>query len=241
VTPTISVLHATMGRPAKAFARMLEWMNKADDPSHIEYIMGTHHDDPTAQELFRLLDTQWDVKWCRISAPITHAKGSAANCDNCYNNSRGLLLLNAADDCEPEINWDRRLIDRLTYTAGVDWMHKAIFLAVSDGYRKDRLCTMSIETRKYSEMKGEFLHAGYPGIFSDDEATYRAYRDAKDGKIMLIEDKGIVFRHAHHYNDKSVPWDETYAHQNRPEAYTSGLKLFNERNPRAATDGIRTW
>jgi hypothetical protein len=133
------------------------------------------------------------------------------------------------------------LLDRLEREAGADWYAKRVFVAVSDGYRKDRLCTISVETRKYTEFKGHFLCPEYPGIFSDDEATYRAYRDARDGNCQLIEAKDIVFTHRHHSNDPSVPLDDTYRHQSRPEAYTSGLRLFFERNPRAATDGIRTW
>ena len=243
MTPLVSVLHPTLGRPEKAFERMRQWMERAWDQSRIEYIVSTHTNDMTAPLTRKLIMDREPGYWLfgNVVYTTTPKLGSAANCQNAAERAMGLLLLNAADDCEPPHEWDRLLINRLVKDAGPDWYAKPIFMAVSDGYRKDRLCTMSVETRKYTEYKGHFLYPEYPGIFSDDEATYVAYRDAKDGKIQLIEAKDIVFRHAHPSNDPSVPMDDTYRHQNRPEAYTAGLRLFFERNPRAATDGIRTW
>lgn len=234
-----------MGRPQKAVDTMVSWMSLLDrGPAQVEYIFSTHEDDPTVPQFLECLKRgreHWSNTETFIRHVTTAAHGSAANCQNAAQHSLGLLLINSSDDFEAFDRWDTALIDRLEKEAGPDWYAKRIFMAVSDGYRKDRLCTISVETRKYTEFKGEFLHAGYPGIFSDDEATYRAYRHARDGEVQLIEAKDIVFRHAHPSNDGTVPMDDTYRHQNRAEAYTAGLRLFFERNPRAATDGIRTW
>jgi hypothetical protein len=221
---------------------MRAWMNKAREPSAIEYIMSTHHNDMAVPELRALLrQKELYDKWGAFQHVSTGRLGSAANCQNAAEASSGQLLLNASDDFECPKDWDEVLINRLEKFAGDDWHTKRIFLAVSDGFRRDKLCTISIETRKYTEFKGHFLCPDYPGIFSDDEATYRAYRDAKDGNCLLLEAKDIVFLHRQHSNDPSVPIDDTYRLQSRPEAYTAGLRLFFERNPRAATDGIRTW
>ena len=241
-TPAISVLHPTLGRPKKAVDTMLSWYRKACWPTLIEYVFSTHKFDATVND-FRseLIERCPPGDKMLVRHCTTSMHGSAANCQNAAAHSEGALLINAADDFEAPEDWDALIVGRLIKEAGRDWPQKPIFMAVSDGQRRDKLCTISIETRKYTEMKGEFLHAGYPGVYSDSEATYRAYRDMRDGKIQLIEAKDIVFLHRHAYFDKSVPLDETYKIQNDPHNYTLGLRLFKERNPRAATDGIMDW
>ena len=236
----ISIIHATMGRPEKAVAARDMWFKQATKPCHIEYIFGTHLDDLTAPALRRISGMEQKQHYGTLFTD-TNKRGSAANYAKAATLASGELLIQGQDDLEPPAFWDMELISRLEKECGAEWMHKRVFIAVSDGYRPDRLCITSIMTRPYFLFKREFICGDYPGLYADDENTYRAYRDQRDGNCQVIEARDLVFRHRHHYHDLSVPWDDTYCAENADESYQSGAKLFNERNPEAQKDGIKTW
>jgi hypothetical protein len=78
-------------------------------------------------------------------------------------------------------------------------------------------------------------------MFSDDDATFRAYKDQSEGKCRVIEARDLIFTHRYHCAYPEVPEDETYRFQNRPESYEAGKKLFLERNPHAYGKEARLW
>ena len=116
-----------------------------------------------------------------------------------------------------------------------------LVIAVSDGYRKDALQTIAICNRARYEQVGEFIHAGYRSVFSDDDFTIRGLADSADGKCTLIDARDLTFTHRHHYHDKSVPWDPVYARGNSTEAYAQGQALFMKRNSHLVARGLKTW
>lgn len=103
-------------------------------------------------------------------------------------------------------------------------------IAVDDGLRRDKMLTMLVCTRAYAELAGEFLHPGYRGVFSDSEATVRAYNRHTDKQAEVIEARDLLFEHLHHCKT-GEPEDDTYKQQNSTEAYVYGKALFMERNP----------
>lgn len=239
-----SVLHATYMRPEKAIRAMRMFIDRADKAYQMEYIFAVNADDPTLPEFNLLYDAAlkelMTVK-TGVPAVIQVVKGdyhgSAPAWNEAARASTGKILIQGQDDVEPPEWWDLELLKRTNRLGFLP----AQFIAVSDGYRKDALCCTAIMNREYMEMEGCFLFPGYISVFSDDDATYRALRNARDGKSDFIEAKELVFLHRHHYHDKSVEWDQTYARENDAIAYRVGEKLFRERNPRAQTDGLKTW
>lgn len=231
--PLFSLLHATYGRPQKAIAAMHMAMMAADDPSpsNVEYIFATNDDDPTHVEIHD--QGSWGV--------CGNFRGSAEAWDAAAGISMGQILIQMQDDLELPEGWDSVLIGKIIARAGMNWRVDPLVVAVGDGYRKDALLCTAICNRARYEQTKEFLHPGYLSVFSDDEWTYRALRDERDGKCTIIRAPELTFRHRHHYHDKSVPDDATYRRENSAEAYRIGGALFAERNPRAATDGLRTW
>ncbi len=214
---------------------MARWVERATRPKDIEYIMVCDEDDETRFEVIRRT-TDIDVGfYAYVDHPGT---GSASAWDFGAKFSTGNILIQAQDDVEPPQGWD----DLLAAATSVDPLSQwPIFIAVSDGFRKDRLCCTAIMNRARYKQQGEFLHAGYMSVYSDDEVTYRAYRDQRYGECSVIEARDLVFLHRHHYHDKSVPMDDTYRRENSDEAYLHGGILFCKRNPEAKYDGIRTW
>ena len=239
--PLISVIHATRGRPQKAVDTMLLWLCRAKNPGSIEYVFVVNADDPTADQLFNGVEA---VKSTNPPAIIIKAdvKYSAPAWNVGASSSTGMLLVQGQDDVEPPTNWDSELCWLIE--ARAHW-NEPVFIAVGDGYRKGPaadLCCTAIMTRAYFHQKGHFLFPGYRSVFSDDDVTYNALRDARDGVCTFIDAREkLVFLHRHHYHDKTVPWDQTYAHENSAEAYAQGQRLFLERNPRSTTDGLKKW
>ncbi len=170
--------------------------------------------------------------------------GSAPGWDFAAKFSTGTWLIQGQDDVEPPEKWDSLILQAQILAGLPDEV--PTFIAVGDGFRKDALCCTAIMNRARYKQAGEFLHAGFLSVFSDDDVTYRSLRDARDGKCIVLNCHSILFphmtfTHRHHYHDRSVAWDETYARENSSEAYRIGAALFAQRNPEAATDGLKTW
>jgi len=243
---TWSILHATYQRPEKALAAMQRWFERASRENEIEYIFAVNSDDESKRGL---MASKLPLGMKIITGPFA---GSAPAWNAAAQASTGLILIQAQDDVEPPENWDDGVwdaFDRGGATAILQFADNSrkaysvepTFIAVSDGYRKDRLCCTAIMNRARYEQAGEFLHPGYTSVFSDDDVTIRAYADAANGKCTLIEARDLVFLHRHHYHDKSVPFDATYARENSSEAYAQGQALFMKRNAELVRRGFKTW
>jgi hypothetical protein len=241
MNPLFSVLHATMGRPVKAIEAMKLWRN-AEHPGLVEYSFCTTAGDPTFYDLAHSLRNQQMLStFHRIHFMECVRPGSAPAWDFAAASCRGDLLIQSQDDLEPPEHWDTLLIDEIKRQVGEHWRNIPLFVAESDGYRKDELCCTAIMNRKRFEQCGHFIPPEYLSVYSDYEVTYRAKRDARDGKCMFVDARQIVFRHRHHYHDKTVPMDQTYEWENSAHAYNFGHGLFHQRNPEAIRDGLRTW
>lgn len=235
----ISLLHATKGRPDKAALALRMWHDRMINPHNAEYIFACEEDDPSHEVLLDSLA----VMPRRFGVLVIEGnyEGSAPAWNAAYKKSSGQLLIQVSEDMEPPEAWDRTLLSRLTSLHGEDWPKHPVVVAVADGFRTDKLFTTFICTRAYAEMQGEFIHPGYQSVFSDNEATYRAYRSQRDGKAAIIEARDLVFFHRHAYHDSSVPFDAVYANQNSADAYSKGAALFAKRNPDAMGKDRRIW
>lgn len=228
--PSISLLHSTLWRPEKAIACMQLWASRCSCPGDVEYVIAYERDDKSTEAALDNFLPEYEAPWAHGGVVVIRGdfKGSAPAWDAAYRASSGDLLVQVSDDFSCPVDWDVALLARLP--AG--WEGKPIVIAVNDGLRRDKMLTMFVCTRNYAELAGEFLHKGYQGVFSDSEATHRAYLRHETGLATVIEARDLLFTHNHHCKSNE-PEDATYAHQNSPEAYEAGKKLFMERNPGA--------
>ncbi len=236
--PVIALLHASRGRPKKACETIKLFRERAHGPSQIEYILCVDPDDESVREMELHSASEGFGFFALCENP---SRGSAPAWDWAAKYARAPLLIQVSDDVEPPNYYDLILQAKLVDTLGNDWPTKPAFVATSDGYRKDKLVAHAIMTRSYLKQRGEFLHAGYQSVYSDDDVTFRAIKDGAEGRCTFIEAREIVMRHRHHYHDKSVPFDSTYEWQNRAVAYDLGAELFNARNPTALTTDKHLW
>ena len=218
---------------------MRRWFERAEKPDTIEYVFACNNDDPTAHEL--VADVANDRKHGRrVEVVIGDYAGSAAAWDDAAKRSEGDVLVQGQDDIEPPVNWSG-LLWFTFWNRNLDPTKDPFFVAVSDGYRKDALCCTAVMSRARYMQEGFFICPEYLSVWSDDEVTYRAMRDARDSKCTMIDARNLVFLHRHPYHDKVTPWDSTYAKENSSPAYLRGEQLFYRRNPFARTDRIVTW
>ncbi len=248
MTPTFSILHATYGRPQKAVAAMRMWFERAARPEEVEYVFAVNEEDSLCENIVhdaRIIAAKFGARAYMV---VDFFPGSAPAWDAAARASTGKILIQASDDVEPPVHWDVALA--LAYTGDPNYAKSTPFfmydkepnvIAVADGFRKDDLMTIAICNRGRYEQCGEFLHSGYRSVWSDDDFTYRAYRDQRDGKCAVIDARPLTFLHRHHYHSPEIPWDQTYARGNSEEAYRIGAELFAKRNPEANRDGLRTW
>jgi hypothetical protein len=89
---------------------------------------------------------------------------------------------------------------------------------------------MAILTRARYEQQGHLFAPAYFGVFSDDEFTFRAYRDG-----VVREARDLPFRHHHPIfaGKPASEWDATHRAQNAPARYREGREVFIRRNPDA--------
>ncbi len=236
MTPIFSVLHATWGRPEKAIATMKLWRERAAHPEDVQYIICADADDPTRFDLLGKDDSDGFGMFAFVEHP---GSGSAPAWDFAAKFSTGTWLIQAQDDVFPAVHWDAQIRQAQMLAGLAD--ETPTIIAVSDGYRKDGLLCTAICNRARYKQQGEFLHAKFFSVFSDDDFSIRAYADAIDGKCTVIKARNITFLHAHCYHDKTVPEDETYRRENSASAYAIGAALFNERNQSLVLRGLKTW
>jgi hypothetical protein len=201
----ISLLHATRGRPEKAWKCRKEWLRRAKNPDAIEHIFAIDHDDELSLPLMLANHT------------IVTSAGCVAAWNAAAAKSIGKVLVQVSDDFEPPMGWDESI---LTELGDLD---ESKVLAVSDGNRKDDLLCMSILTRERYEEQGYMYHPDFFSMYSDNYFSHMAFHD---GVVIDARDR-LTFNHNHPIFGKGE-WDETYVRSNSDENYTKGKAIYDK-------------
>lgn len=212
-TPAISLIHATRGRPKQARECRQLWLNSANNPSGIEHVFAVDNDD--TDSIAQLADLNTHI-----------VKEVGGGCVAAWNlaagHATGMILVQLSDDWLPLPGWDDILVNR------IGRVNMPLVLRISDGHRADDLFCMAIMTRARMKQQGWFLPPAYTGIYSDDEFSFRAFKDG-----VVVDARDVVFTHSHPNYDASVPMDETYQRQNDNAKYAEARAIFLQRNPGA--------
>lgn len=200
----ISLLHATRGRPAKAWRCRMDWLRAANNPDAIEHIFAIDVDDAAS---FMLATTR------HVFAP--HNGGPIGGWNAAARASSGSILLQLSDDWEPFQGWDDAILDAIGDTS------KPAVLAVNDGHRTDDLLCMAILTRARYKQQGYLFHPEFFSMFSDNWFSRQAFAD---GVVIDARDR-ITFEHCHPVHGKGQ-WDETYQRSNDSYHYKTGEGIY---------------
>lgn len=215
---SITILHATRGRPEQALATRQLWHERASAGAKFEYIFAVDQDDATAPKLLAELSEMRatdGVVTCEPGGGIVKAINAAAA------KATGRILIMAADDCEPPPGWDQ-----LIRAALAGQLHAPRLLWTSDGYTDQPVITHPIMTRALYEANGGwFFCPEYPHLFCDTELTQRAI-----AAHQVIDARHIVLKHQHPMFTKAAP-DALHLARNSKEAWSTGAAIFQKRNP----------
>ncbi len=206
-TPTISLVHASRGRPKRAAVARKLWFDLAENPEAIEHIFVLDSDDEESMALRRMHHV--------VIAP-------GGGCVAAWNMGAGMtvgkVIIQMSDDWLPPPRWDKLILERLGN------LEVPRVLAVSDGARTDQLLCMAIMTRRYYNQDWFMFHPDFTGVYSDNYFTDLAY-----ARNQVIDARDLVFKHDHPAfarNFGETVADETYLKQNSPERYAEGLKVY---------------
>lgn len=210
------------------------WAERAYTPALVEYVLAWEKSDEASTAYFDERLPIAEMPWSEggVVAIRGDFGGSCPAWNAAYSVSSAPLIIQVSDDMEPPLHYDTAILNRLP--AG--WEERPHVVAVADSNRKDRLLTTLVATRAFCEAEGCFLFPGFKSVWSDGDATFRAYK-----RGCVIEARDIVFEHKHPFFDRSVAMDSTYAAQNEPIRYADGERLFTERHPKWREAGIVDW
>jgi hypothetical protein len=207
---SISILHATRGRPEKAKRIRELWHQRADNPKGFEYIFAIDDDDATSEAGLAGY----------AKAVVKGGRGVVAAINFAAQAATGRILVMAADDCEPPQGWDTLIRDALD-----GQLHEPRVLWCSDGYTEQPVITHPIITRAFYEQQGWFFCPEYPHLFCDTELTVRAQAAGQ-----IIDARHIVLKHENPMFTGAYP-DALHRERNSPEAWATGRAIFLRRNP----------
>lgn len=233
---SITILHATRGRPEQALRIRGLWLSRASNPKGIEYIFGVDEGDLGAATLNASLTHKCD-NFPRVPSVVTIArqsaipnpqslisaapgKGVVAAINTAAASAKGRILIMAADDCEPPQDWDVQIREALS-----GQLHLPRLLWTSDGYTDQPVCTHPIITRALYEQQGYFFCPEYPHLFCDTELSHRAMAAGQ-----VIDGRHIVLKHQHPMFTGMKP-DALHLERNSAQARATGLAIFKKRNP----------
>ncbi len=211
MNPTFSILHPTARLPDGWRAACDSWLFNGDGEEY-EYVLAIHALDWDQRPIdecihFSRKVVRHDQRYCSTDGWNAAAAASS-----------GKVLIFAADDFFPPPLWDTELLE------AIPDLDSDFVVHVSTGSARDgELMTHPIISRRTYERWGYAYYPEYESMYADDDLTLRAYREG-----IIVDARHIVFEHRHPVNG-TAPDDRVYRHQNRPQAYDLGKKIFERR------------
>ena len=204
-TVTISLIHATRGRPKQAELVKDKWHSTWSNTHGYEYIYSTDEDDIGSNYLGGIVGKN---------------RGNVDAYNRGVYVSRGRVLVQVHDDVDPPQGWDRLIVD------AIGDLDRPVLLRIDDGNGdrvnpdKPWLIPVQVCTRAWTKKLGGMFYPEYVSVFCDDDAALKAEQDG-----CVVEAKHILFKH----NFQGAERDETQRRSYASENWISGSKLLARR------------
>lgn len=210
-SPDFSLLHTTARLPTGWRKAAQHWLDTADCPERMEYILVT--DEPLVFEpIFPI--TRYGVN--------TERKSNVYGWNKAAQISTGKVLITLADDWFSPLHWDSRLWHVIDYSLKTKPTNRLV-IAVDNCDNSLGLIPHAIVTREYYESFGYMFHPDYEGLMSDVEFTEVAY--AADA---VVDATFLKFPHLNP-EEGSTDWDDVYRLHRGPEKLAEGQRIFVKR------------
>jgi hypothetical protein len=215
--PIILYKFATRSRPERFQQALDSIINNADGTNF--RILVTIDDDDEAMAAFSKEKTHPNVTYV---SGVSNSKIHAINRD--MDLAMGWdwqILVNFSDDMLITSKNFEPVVREGFYVGGA-WDFD-IFLHLPDGFRNEKICTLSIMGRDYYKRFNYIYHPSYVSVYCDNEATEVAKRL---GRYIYKPDS--VYTHEHPSN-VSAHWDALYEKNESPEFYSADNFTFHDR------------
>lgn len=229
---TISLLHATRGRPKQARKAYDRWMQAASGEFNLEYVLSVDEDDESMPMVGLSCEKHDGAPMLNWPDTVKTVVGrSRPGPVDAYNRalyaSTGDVIVQVHDDIEPPKDWDKQVVEAFgPNTSPNGCANVGFLLHVDDGTGdkvnpdKPWLLTILVGTRAWFKQAGFFYHPGYPSVFCDDDVSQMAMKAG-----AVIEAKHIKFKHAWGGADG----DETYRRAYAQENWETGRANYEKR------------
>lgn len=189
MTPKISILHPSWKRPELALHCYNTWMENADKPEEIEYILCLAGKDPKMAQYTAAFAGTENIRICIVSN-----NGLIPQMNTAAEISSGNLLIGVSDDFVCPMHWDTTLLNDL---AG-----KEDYVVKTQDGQQPWIITLPMMDRAYYDRFGYIYQPDYAHMFGDTEMTHVG--DMLGRTITLPH----LFEHQHYTSGKN-PKDET--------------------------------
>jgi Glycosyl transferase family 2 len=187
VDPKISLLHATYHRSTGPLGVKEAWLDLADGPDHIEYILAMDDDDEAT--VARTEGHLW------VIGPAIGTVTAVRNWNAAAKAARGDLIMVVADDLFPPAGWDTTLLGMI---GRLDPTVVPFAVKVSDSpftpdapHEKDTKLHHPAISRAFYQRHGLFSDE-YTGLFCDTDLTVRAFWES-----VILDGRSLVLDHQH--------------------------------------------
>lgn len=213
----ISLIHPSRSRPDMAFKTMQNWLDKADKPFNIEYLLMLDNDDEMLLGYEAIANALIDVNYfngiaCTPTINLSDNKSAIEAINVGAVMCKGDLLIVVSDDFDAPQSWDTALLTALE--------GKSDFIVKTKDGIQPTLITLPIMDRVYYERFGYVYHPSYKHMFSDQEMTAVA---EMTGKVIKSP---IMFKHLH-YTVGGMEKDKI--NMRNDSTWHQGETLFDER------------
>jgi glycosyltransferase involved in cell wall biosynthesis len=189
-----------------------EWMEKADTPQDIQYILSLDTTDNTVNDYNELF------KDSNIKTLIYPNRSIVDAVNNGAKHAKGDIFVVVSDDFSCPESWDILIKERLD-TSKPELLHAYDTIT-------NEVCTLPIITKVFYDTFGFIYHPHYFSMFADNDITECA-------KIIggYVEAFDLVFPHNHYVNGKNKR-DKTYDRENSKIAWEQGKRTYQGRKSR---------
>lgn len=214
--PRLSLLHASYHRSGGPLEVKQAWLEAADRPELIEYIVALDDDDEVA-----IAQTEGQSRV--VSPAIDNRVTAVRNWNAAAELARGDLLIVIADDLFPPPGWDTLL---QTVTSGLDPRSTAFAVKITDDPRpKETKLRHPVVSRQFYRRFGLFSEL-FDGLYCDDDITMTAFR-----KSFILDGRCIVTEHRHPILNDRINASRSHDRMNDPAQYATGKEAFTSRWP----------
>jgi hypothetical protein len=227
MNPAISLCHTTARLPDGWREAAKAWLERADHPEHIEYVLSVDEGTDVGPLLRDF------PEFGKIRVVVNDGR---PNCIDGWNRaaqaSSAPFLITVADDLFPPEHWDTeifKLVPNPLKPIALDINHSGERGLIPFVFATRALLHVLCEKYGYAG----FFYPEYSGVYADTEFTAIVRREQ-----LVLDAWHIEFDHRHPILGKAK-MDEVYQRQNSKDAYAIGKEIFERRTRQITGQGVR--